>query len=353
MRSFLVVFLFTVANQVFAAPTVNLSLSNDAYNVGDTVTVDVVMTDFPRTHGGGINLSYDPKVVNVQNVSIDGTWSFVNKAGAIDNSAGQVTDIIFTSITGEEGDALPVAKITMQVVGAGDPNIIASEASTNPFVDTNGRISVVFNNISSPTSVSEATDETDTPLADNVNEIATQAESTTVASTNNSASASDYTVINQDAISESVSSSSNQVATSSSSSSGIGVIKLPSGQESISVPVVDDSNSNDRQFSSDSSNQQQAVADSAGIVINTTGSNSKTSVSDNAGNVSRENNPVILASSAEQIAAEFVEESGVSLPTAPATEEESVGLRQLVLTLVVVFLIFTAGYFVKIRIFGR
>lgn len=353
MRSFIVVFVFAVAHQAFAAPTVNLSLSNDSYNVGDTVTVDVVMTDFPRTHGGGLNLSYDPKVVNVQNVSIDGTWSFVNKAGAIDNSAGQVTDILFTSLTGEEGDALPVAKITMQVVGTGDPGIIASEASTNPFVDSNGRISVVFNNISSPTNVSEASDEIDTPVVDTADEFVTQVDNTTVTSNTDSTTASDYTAINQQAISESASSTNQVATTSSSSSSGIGIIKLPSGQESIPVAVVNDGYDDDGQFINDSSNQQQAAADSGGIAINTAGSNSKTGISDNSGNASRDDNPVILTSSAEQIAAEFIDETGVSLPAAPINQDESGGLRQVLLILAVLFLIFTAGYFVKLRLFGR
>ena len=59
-----------------AAPTVGFNEAKVTAGLGDTITLDIVMADFPRTEGGGLTLKFNPKVIQVTGVELnDDLWS--------------------------------------------------------------------------------------------------------------------------------------------------------------------------------------------------------------------------------------------------------------------------------------
>ena len=129
-----------------AAPTVVLTPDKTVPDVGDSLTVRISLKEFPATHGGGIDLSFNPEVVRVEAVNVDSsTWRFINRAGTVDNANGTVSDVVFSDFQGVEGD-LPVATVQLSVVGEGAINLSAAPSSLNPFSTTGGTLPVVFDN---------------------------------------------------------------------------------------------------------------------------------------------------------------------------------------------------------------
>ena len=124
----------------------NVSFSEDAVKsrTGNTFTLDVLMTDFPTTEGGGLVLYFDPALLQVTGVTVDSSvWTFVNKDGDIDNAGGVVSSILFSSYRGITGDA-KIATIEFQATHKGKGNITLEESSDNPFASYGQNINVTF-----------------------------------------------------------------------------------------------------------------------------------------------------------------------------------------------------------------
>ena len=129
---------------VNAEPEVLFSKWKVKSSVGATVSVDVLMVDFPNTEGGGIELQYNPALVNVNSVTVDeSTWSFVNKDGDIDNTNGTVSEILFSSYKGVSGSA-KIATVELEFVGRGKDSIMLNESDSNPFASNGDVFSVSF-----------------------------------------------------------------------------------------------------------------------------------------------------------------------------------------------------------------
>ncbi|MDH5711112.1 MAG: cohesin domain-containing protein [Gammaproteobacteria bacterium] len=127
-------------------PTVGLSSEQISANVGDEFTLDITLSNFPISEGGGVTIQYDPNVLNVSNVIINSdVWNFVNKVGSIDNNNGIISDILFSSFEGVSGDN-SVATITFTAIGTGQSNISMTDSSINPFSSEGNKISVNFVN---------------------------------------------------------------------------------------------------------------------------------------------------------------------------------------------------------------
>lgn len=123
-----------------------LKLSSEALEVaaGSTFTLDVELDAFPVTEGGGVNIGYSSEVLQVKDVSINSeTWGFVNQQGAIDNSAGTVSNILVSSYQDLAGKAV-MATITFEAVAAGNSDITLSESTINPFASTGVAINPLF-----------------------------------------------------------------------------------------------------------------------------------------------------------------------------------------------------------------
>jgi len=140
-------FAVSLASSVMAAPDVAFDQSKIKLRAGDTFVLNVRMSDFPLSEGGGITLRFDPSVVQVSEVTIDsGVWDFVNEPGSIDNAGGSVADILFSSYKGVAGDAR-IATITFTAIHSGKSKVTIEESSFNPFSSDGNRVTVNFNKI--------------------------------------------------------------------------------------------------------------------------------------------------------------------------------------------------------------
>lgn len=136
--------LFIFSALVNAESGVSLSKSAIKSKVGDTVSVDLLMSDFALTNGGGVELHYDPALVQVNSVVVDGTvWSFAKRDGDINNADGVVSDILFSSYQGVSGNA-KIATIELEFIGKGKGKISLSESGSNPFASNGAQMAVTF-----------------------------------------------------------------------------------------------------------------------------------------------------------------------------------------------------------------
>ena len=89
-----------------ADPVVGFSDERIKASIGEVVSVDIVMDDFPSTEGSGVCLHYTPAAIDIKGVAItEVAWDLVNRPGSIDNAEGQVMDILFSSYAGVSGEA--------------------------------------------------------------------------------------------------------------------------------------------------------------------------------------------------------------------------------------------------------
>lgn len=130
-----------------AKPTVSATTQQIDAVVGDTFTVDIAMSNFPASEGGGVSVQFDPAMMNASNVSINSAdWDFVNKTGTIDNSNGVISDILFSSFKGASGDS-HIATITFNAISSGNSQIILSGSSINPFSSNGSEVPASFINV--------------------------------------------------------------------------------------------------------------------------------------------------------------------------------------------------------------
>ena len=123
-------------------------------SMGENFTLDISMSNFPVSEGGGVSVIFDPSMLNVSNVTIDaGSWDFVNKVGNIDNNGGIISDILFSSYNGVSGDS-QIASITFNAIGSGSSQVVLQGSSVNPF-SSDGKI-VVTNFIHSNIQIATA-----------------------------------------------------------------------------------------------------------------------------------------------------------------------------------------------------
>ncbi|MCW8831658.1 MAG: cohesin domain-containing protein, partial [Gammaproteobacteria bacterium] len=132
------------------AATVTWSNTNNIVNENDSFSLDVVGRDFVGdVDGGGVNVNFDPSVVNVVSVTIDETvWNLgsnANSTGTINNTTGSVEGIMVNTFAYLTGDFI-VATINFQVVGSAgsSTDLILSELKKNPWASAGSRINPVF-----------------------------------------------------------------------------------------------------------------------------------------------------------------------------------------------------------------
>lgn len=136
------IFLFSTA--AYADPGIFLSESTVKAKVGNVVSVDLLMSDFPVTEGGGVEINYDPALVQVNSVDVDDSvWNFAHRGGVINNTTGTVSDILFSSYQGVSGD-VKIATIEIEFVGKGQGEIVLGESVNNPFAGGGQKIAVTF-----------------------------------------------------------------------------------------------------------------------------------------------------------------------------------------------------------------
>jgi hypothetical protein len=95
--------------------------------------------------GGGLNLSFDPSVIHVVNVFIDGTaWDFLPDKGVTDNVAGTVTGSSFNQFSHPKIGAFDLLQYQFQAVGKGSSALHLTEFASNPFASGGSAVAVSF-----------------------------------------------------------------------------------------------------------------------------------------------------------------------------------------------------------------
>jgi hypothetical protein len=119
---------------VAEAATVYLDPLTQSALIGNTVTVALKGRGFTQTiEGGGVNLSFNPAVLQLNSVAVDTTtWEFFTTPGTINNTAGTLTDLTFSSFAGNSG-SFPVAQLIFQAKGLGTSLLTLTESTLNPF----------------------------------------------------------------------------------------------------------------------------------------------------------------------------------------------------------------------------
>jgi hypothetical protein len=128
---------------VQAEPLVGFSSNHIKVAVGETFTLDITMKGFPTTEGGGINLRYNPYVLQVAGVTVDGTWTFVNRDGEINNATGTIASILFSSYNGLSDNAT-IATVEFEAINKGRSRLDLDTSALNPFASDGAEISVNY-----------------------------------------------------------------------------------------------------------------------------------------------------------------------------------------------------------------
>lgn len=140
----MIVLLLGAAMTVQAEPLVGFSVNRIKVTAGQTFTLDITMQGFPATEGGGINLHYNPAVLKVSRVSVDGTtWTFVNRDGEIDNATGTVADILFSSYAGISDSAI-IATVEFVAIDKGRSRLKLETSALSPFASNGEEIAVSY-----------------------------------------------------------------------------------------------------------------------------------------------------------------------------------------------------------------
>ncbi len=120
---------------VTEAATVRFDPSSLTVNLGDVFSMDIVGESFTNiTEGGGLNLSFDPNITRVDSVTLDATaWEFVTNTGAINNIAGTIDDMVFTSFVGQSGN-FDISTVFFTALKLGTRNFGLTASTPNPFL---------------------------------------------------------------------------------------------------------------------------------------------------------------------------------------------------------------------------
>jgi hypothetical protein len=130
-----------------AAPYVGFGEDKIKVATGDVFTIQVNMTDFPAIEGGGFTVKFDPKMLQAVQVTMNGTdWSFVNSAGEINNEAGLVSDVLFSSYRGVAGDS-HIATVSMRAIRPGRTVVQLQGSDKNPYSQSGTVLNVKFGEV--------------------------------------------------------------------------------------------------------------------------------------------------------------------------------------------------------------
>ncbi|RDH80811.1 MAG: hypothetical protein DIZ80_17470 [endosymbiont of Galathealinum brachiosum] len=137
---------FVLVSPAMAAPGVSFNESKIKLRAGNVFVLDILMSDFPLSEGGGVTLKFDSAVIRVDEINVNTeSWNFVSTPGRIKNTDGIVSDVLFSSYKGVLGDAL-IATVTFTALQAGKSVITIEESSVNPFSSDGNKVIVNFDN---------------------------------------------------------------------------------------------------------------------------------------------------------------------------------------------------------------
>lgn len=131
--SIIVTFVLSIASA--QAATVSFNPSSKTVSVGQSFSLDIMGSFLPgeTIEGGGLNLSFSPAALSVSKVSINAAlFDFYSLPGTINNAAGTISDMVFNTFAGANGNFL-IATVDFMALGIGSSNLLLSQSSVNPF----------------------------------------------------------------------------------------------------------------------------------------------------------------------------------------------------------------------------
>jgi len=130
-----------------AEPTATVQLSSTNVNVGDVVTGQVWLSDFPQTQGGSFTVKFPKKILKVESVTVDDqTWNIAANPGVVKvnkGKKGKIKNVAFASFPGPSGNVL-AATIEFSVIGKGKGHIKLKPSGANPFAGGGELIDVSY-----------------------------------------------------------------------------------------------------------------------------------------------------------------------------------------------------------------
>jgi hypothetical protein len=134
-KSFLALTFFGLMGNIQAA-TIGTSANPAEVMPGDTFSVEIMASDFDvALDGGGLNIQYDPTIVQLNYASVDtSVWDPINSGidGGIDNTSGEISGIYFASSDDISGD-FPIATLGFTAMALGMSPLQLSPYDMNPF----------------------------------------------------------------------------------------------------------------------------------------------------------------------------------------------------------------------------
>ena len=124
-----------------AANQVSLSPNAGSLLPGQTVDITLSGADFKdMTLGGGVQLQWNPDVLDLDSVVVDATtWEFARSGGVLDAAAGTLSDLYFASFAGRSG-GFAIATLRFVADKPGQSSVSLTEAPFFPFSDANGEV---------------------------------------------------------------------------------------------------------------------------------------------------------------------------------------------------------------------
>ncbi|MDH5387579.1 MAG: thrombospondin type 3 repeat-containing protein [Gammaproteobacteria bacterium] len=146
MKKYILVIPLFLLSYCVQAATISWSSTSQTVNENATFSLDIVGLSFAtNVDGGGVNVSFDPNVINVVSVSIDETvWNFGPTGidtGTINNVSGSVSGILVNTLGSVTGN-FTVATVTFQIVGSAgaSTDLTLSELIINPWASNGAAI---------------------------------------------------------------------------------------------------------------------------------------------------------------------------------------------------------------------
>ncbi|MBI5788704.1 MAG: PEP-CTERM sorting domain-containing protein [Candidatus Schekmanbacteria bacterium] len=123
-----------LATAAEAAPTVTFDPMAATIDIGAIIDVSIKGLGFDTAiDGGGLNLKFNPSVLQVNNVVFNTTvWEFDTGYDKLDNSSGNLNDLYFLSWKSASGE-FPIATVNMTAVGKGKSLLELNLSEYNPF----------------------------------------------------------------------------------------------------------------------------------------------------------------------------------------------------------------------------
>lgn len=123
-----------------AGGTLALSPVSTTVHPGESFVLELRGVGFTEeTLGGGASLSWNPAVIDLSSVTIDGgAWEFSRSAGLSDPASGTLSDLFaLTFSQPKQGDFL-IARLGFVADGAGTTQINLTGSASQPFVNLPG-----------------------------------------------------------------------------------------------------------------------------------------------------------------------------------------------------------------------